>query len=172
MKNAKFENLMEARSVEPSSLNYDDVFSSIQKIDYTAHQLAKEYEIPVETIYETIQSFDPAAYIEMCANDPDSLIFNHFDVMRDLQLITSKSDKGYGEPIKEFFNDDWAQLGRKANSTEGEVVKKREIVLDEGMGFYDKLIISIGKHPYMSAAGILLVLFGGGGGNRSSPEIY
>lgn len=43
----------------------------------------------------------------------------------------------------------------------GEPVKKKKIVLKEDMGYVDNLIVWIGKHPYMSAAGLILTFLGG-----------
>ncbi len=39
---------------------------------------------------------------------------------------------------------------------------RNEIVLKEDMGYVDNLIAWAGKHPYLSAAGVIITLVGGG----------
>ena len=55
-------------------------------------------------------------------------------------------------------------IGRKPASTGagGEPVNRNEIVLKKDMGYVDRLIGWAGRHPYLSAAGLLTIFLGGG----------
>lgn len=51
---------------------------------------------------------------------------------------------------------------KKHATIEGEPVNRKEIVLKKDMGYVDNLIVWIGKHPYLSAAGLIVTFLGGG----------
>ncbi len=167
MKNARLESLIEELSSEPRSPDYDSVFSSMQRIDSKAHELAKGYGVSVEAIYKAMD-FDPRAYITTGTDDPDSLDFSHSDVMRDLYLLEKQlvpeDDRKYGGVGKMLENDEaiFNLFGERPLPEGGEPVKRKEITLDEEKGYVDKFLLWAGKHPVLTAGGLLAIFFGGG----------
>jgi len=88
--------------------------------------------------------------------------------MRDLEVLEKQivpaSHKQYGgiRLLPEFLNNEDALFGlfEKPRTTEGEAVKRKEVVLKEDMGFFDKFAKFAGEHPYISAGVLIGSLFG------------
>lgn len=170
MKNVKFESLVEELSSEPRSSDYNSVFSSItdidsknpliSQIDSKVYQMSRKYGLSPEKIYRAID-VDQEQFLYECAQDPGAVDFHYSDVMSNLQALEKqlvpKGAAMYGGMMHNPIDDECAQLlpGKKPTTTEGEPVKRKEIILKEEMDFFDYIIQEIGKHKTAVVVGIL-----------------
>lgn len=171
MKSTKFDYLAEEVQSELRKPDYDSAFSKFLQIDSKVHEISKAYDLPSKNIYSTID-VDPEKLFKECTNDADASDFHSSDVMRDLQILEEylvpKEHRKYGG-LKEFLKEDhgltfWGinlSIGKKPTTDVGEPVKKQEVVYKPKMGYIDQFLGWVGKHPKLSAGGLIAVFVGG-----------
>jgi len=135
----------------------NQILDSLARIERKADKTAKQFGTNIDSIYDAL-GFDPVSYQLDSRNDAWLKETEQYAIEAMSALVPSEHRKYGGiRLLPEFLNNEDALFGlfEKPRTTEGEAVKRKEVVFKEEMGYVDKLIGWVDKHKKLTAAAII-----------------